>query len=520
MQSSRWLLLAALMLDVSAETPIRLKSGPVPGNLMQPGAVRLRSAADSPERTHLLVRFDGELNEELREKCERQGVRIVAFVPDDAYLISTPSVGALEGLGVMYAGMLEAGHKMGPGIVMDDPSRDESVIVELHYDVEPERGRQVAARFGLKVIENPDLLSHQMMVSGPLSAVYALAGTDPVASVYKASEKLVRGEPVTACAGARAGALPVAASLIRSFGEGWDGAGRNPVEIGYWMGAMVRSLPETQARSEVIRAMQKWSAAAAITFRGLAWANQKKSIDVFFAVGDHGDGFKFDGPGRVLAHAFYPPPNAETIAGDLHLDADEPWKIGADIDVFSVVLHELGHSLGLGHSDDPNDVMYAFYHRHTDLKQGDIAALRTIYADPPAKAPGAPVEPTEPDTPPAPEAPAEPKEPTTPVAPEPEPPTGPAPADTTPPTLQITSPARTSLQSSASSIVITGSATDNTAVTSVTWSTSMGASGVAEGLAPFKTQAIPLVKGTNQIVLRAFDAAGNSSWRSISVTRR
>jgi hypothetical protein len=57
-------------------------------------------------------------------------------------------------------------------------------------------------------------------------------------------------------------------------------------------------------------------------------------------------------------------------------------------------------------------------------------------------------------------------------------------------------------------------------VTSVTWSTSMGASGVAEGLPAFKTQAIPLVKGTNQIVIRASDAAGNSSWRSISVTRR
>lgn len=487
---------------------------------MQPGAMRLRTAVDSGERTHLLVRFDEGLNDELRVRCERQGVRIVAYVPDDAYLISTPSVSALEGLGVMYAGMLEAGHKLGPGIVLDEPSRDESVIVELHFDVEPARGRQVAAQFGLKVVENPDLLAHQMLVSGPLSAVYALSGTDPVVSVYRASDEIVRGEPVTACAGASAGALPVAASLIQSFGDGWDGKGRNPVEIGYWMGSIVRSLPETQARAEVIRALQKWAAAAAISFKGLAWANQRKSIDIFFAAGDHGDGFKFDGPGRLLAHAFYPPPNAETIAGDLHLDADEPWKIGADVDVFSVVLHELGHSLGLGHSDDPNDVMYAFYHRHTELKPGDIAALRTIYADPPATQPEIPAAPSEPEPPPAPEPPVEPKEPTTPVTPEPEPPSNPAPADTTPPMLQIASPARATLTSSAASIVITGSATDNTAVKSVTWATSMGASGVAEGLPAFKTQAIPLAKGTNQIVIRAYDAAGNSSWRSISVTRR
>lgn len=505
------------MLDVSAQTPIRLRSGQVPENLLLPGAERLRTVDESSERTHLLVRFQGGLSEEVRQKCEERGVRIVAYVPDDAYLISTPSVSALEKLDVIYAGMLEAGHKMGPEIELDDPSREESVVIELHYDVEPERGRQMAAQFGLMVVENPDLLTHQVMVRGPLSAVYALAGTDPVASVYRASDELVRGEPVTACAGAHAGALPVAASLIQSFGEGWDGQGRNAVEVGYWMGSIIRSLPETQARAEVIRAMQKWAAAAAITFKGLAWPNQKKSIDIFFAAGDHGDGFKFDGPGRVLAHAFYPPPNAETIAGDLHFDADEPWKIGTDVDLFSVALHELGHSLGLGHSDNPNDVMYAFYRRYTDLQQGDITALRTLYADPSATQPETPAGPEPPQQP---ETPAEPKEPTTPVAPEPEPPSNPAPADTTPPTLQISSPARATLTSSAASIVISGSATDNTAVKSVTWTTSMGASGAAEGLPAFKTQAIPLAKGTNQIVIRAWDASGNSSWRSISVTRR
>ena len=516
MRKLRWLIPAVLLLDLSAQTSIRLRSGPLPDNILERGAARLRSVGPtSSERTHLLVRFENGLNEEAKLRLAERDIRLVAFVPDDAYLISAPSIDSLDGLGLIYAGMLEAANRVSPSIELDDPGREEQVVAEFHFDVEPDRARSIMLQFGLEVVENPDLLPYQLLVRGPLSSIYAVAGLDPVASIYRASEELVRGEPVTACAGHLAGALPVAASLIKTFGEGWDGPGRNAVELGYWMGAMVRSLPETDARAQVFRALQQWAAASAITFRGLAWPNQKRAIDIFFAAGDHGDGFKFDGPGRVLAHAFYPPPNAETIAGDLHFDSDEPWKIGADIDLFSVALHELGHSLGLAHSDDPNDVMYGFYRRHTSLQAGDIEAIRSIYADPlltDPETPETPATPADPETPTVPETPADPDPPAT-------PPSAPV-SDKTTPTLAITSPARTSLLTASATITISGTATDNTAVTSVTWTTSTGQSGTAAGLPVFKTTPIPLSYGTNQIAIRAFDAAGNSAWRSITVTRR
>ena len=57
----------------------------------------------------------------------------------------------------------------------------------------------------------------------------------------------------------------------------------------------------------------------------------------------------------------------------MHLDDSESWNIGKNIDLFSVTLHELGHALGLGHSDNPNDVMYPYYKMNTGLQAGDIA---------------------------------------------------------------------------------------------------------------------------------------------------
>jgi hypothetical protein len=96
------------------------------------------------------------------------------------------------------------------------------------------------------------------------------------------------------------------------------------------------------------------------------------------------------------------------------------------------------------------------------------------------------------------------------------PPTG---SDTTPPTLQVLSPGFTILSTTAAAISVSGTAADNVAVSQVKWTTSTGSAGTALGTASWSAS-IPLLTGTNVVTIRAYDAAGNSGWRAITVVRR
>jgi hypothetical protein len=332
-----------------------------------------------------------------------------------------------------------------------------------------------------------------------------------VAYVFPPSPDLERGAAVHNCAGAVT-QYGMVGQYVAKIGDGWDGPGKNAARLTYLIENATARLPPDAAGAEIRRALAEWSKHVQVEFNAGGRASDRGHIDIRFARGSHGDPFPFDGAGRVLAHTFYPaPPNPEPIAGDLHLDDDESWRIGTDVDLFSVVLHELGHALGLGHSDRPGTVMYAYYRRAEGLTAEDIAAVRDLYATRGTTAAGG--------DPPAPTP-----QPTPPPAPTPAPPPQPAPApapaaDRTPPALTIISPSSTSYVTSAAAITVRGSAADNVGVARVTWNSNVAGSGNAVGTSEWSAE-IPLARGTNYLTFRAWDAASNTTWRSLVVTRR
>lgn len=94
-----------------------------------------------------------------------------------------------------------------------------------------------------------------------------------------------------------------------------------------------------------------------------------------------------NGMPTTKAFAFFPTSLTSPIAGDIHFDNGDPWAIvgtPSEPDVLGILTHEIGHSLGIDHSEFDGAVMFPAALRRNGpgtglLTADDIAAVRAIY---------------------------------------------------------------------------------------------------------------------------------------------
>jgi predicted Zn-dependent protease len=163
-----------------------------------------------------------------------------------------------------------------------------------------------------------------------------------------------------------------------------QGSRWNKIDLTYGFQEFTPDLTPQQIRDAMAAALKLWSQVTAFKFKEVPLTSNP-DIVIRFVSGDHGDGSPFDGVGRTLAHAFFPPPNGGNRSGDAHFDEAEGWTVNIPVpagkfDLVTVAAHEFGHSLGLAHSSVSGALMNPIIRGpQRFLAKDDIDGIRSIY---------------------------------------------------------------------------------------------------------------------------------------------
>jgi peptidoglycan hydrolase-like protein with peptidoglycan-binding domain len=150
--------------------------------------------------------------------------------------------------------------------------------------------------------------------------------------------------------------------------------------IKWWMGTCPGYLDASKVLEEATTATGTWATAlnGSITFERVD-VRDEADITIAWEDNQKGQPLTFDGKGGAIAHA--------TDKG-VALDSNERWRLSGttrkradEYAILPVLLHELGHSLGLqAHSRDPISVMAPYYmDNRVQLSEADVTRAKAMY---------------------------------------------------------------------------------------------------------------------------------------------
>jgi hypothetical protein len=156
-------------------------------------------------------------------------------------------------------------------------------------------------------------------------------------------------------------------------------------------------LPASLIRASVEEAFGLWASVAPLHFVEVPDQGPERPTGGGYPAGQFGqirlnhsyiNGPDIPGQQPMAKAQAYFPQVGGNLGGDVFYDHGDPWQQSGTLpipDVLGATIHELGHSLGLGHSDLPQANMYWIFRRYQGpgtgaaLHADDIAAIRAVY---------------------------------------------------------------------------------------------------------------------------------------------
>ncbi|MCB9436829.1 MAG: matrixin family metalloprotease [Anaerolineales bacterium] len=177
-------------------------------------------------------------------------------------------------------------------------------------------------------------------------------------------------------------------AMAYSLRDPWD-----KTDLTYYFHNCPSQLDCQQAREAIRQSFHNWELVSALVFTEVADVSEA-DIEVTWTDNDP-DGV-LGQPGGVLAYNYFP-----RYGGDMFIDDTEPWTIGdqGEFDLILAATHEIGHGIGLDHSEFTDAIMYAYAGFAKAIGPDDIAAIQSLYGPPAGQTPSTTDNPSNVDEP-------------------------------------------------------------------------------------------------------------------------